>query len=243
MAILGSGAEAGTGSQSGRFLTKFLMSEMGCAMTSLKTAAMSMLFSLVASLGVQAATLQTYTIHAQGAFSALHYSGLYSYDHATYAFQSHQSITFTDPSSVSLAGHHLSGAMRTTSGSARMQFSPDGDLVAGNASITGCTGFLTFLCTGGTQVFDLATQRLSSFTVNASLATLSASDLVYQSDAVVDWTAGTTSFFNSGGLQTMDFKISSLEINLAPVPLPGGFALLFGGAMLLAGLKARAALN
>jgi len=94
---------------------------------------------------------------------------------------------------------------------------------------------------GGTQTFDVATQSLSSFTVNASLTTLSAAGLVYRSDDIVDWTSGTTSFFNSGGLETVGFEVSSLDI--APVPLPGGLALLLGGTLLLAGLRTRSALN
>ena len=217
---------------------------MGCAMTSLRTVFFSILMTFLSALGgsgASAATVQSYTIHAEGAFTSLHYGGLYAYDQATYAFQSHQDITFSNPGSASLAGHRLSASMRTTSGSAVMQYNPDGDMITGNATITGCTGFLSFLCMGGTQTFDVATQSLSSFTVNASLTTLSAAGLVYRSDDIVDWTSGTTSFFNSGGLETVGFEVSSLDI--APVPLPGGLALLLGGTLLLAGLRTRSALN
>lgn len=209
---------------------------MGCAMTSLKTIFFSILMTFLSVIGASAATVQSYTIHAEGAFTSLHYSGLYAYDQATYAFHSYQDITFSNAGSASLAGHRLSALMRTTSGSAVMQYNPDGDIITGNATITGCTGFLSFLCIGGTQSFDVATQSLSSFTVNASSTTLSAAGLVYRSDALVDWTSGTTSFFNSGGLEAVGFEVSSLDI--APVPLPGGLALLLGGTLLLAGLRA-----
>jgi len=85
-----------------------VLSEMGCAMTSLKTVFVSIVMSLLSALGSAAATVQTYTIHAEGAFTSLQYGGLYAYDQATYAFQSHQDITFSNADSASLAGHRLS---------------------------------------------------------------------------------------------------------------------------------------
>jgi len=88
---------------------------MGCAMTSLRTVFFSILTTFLSAIGVSgasAATVQSYTIHAEGAFTSLHYGGLYAYDQATYAFQSHQDITFSNPGSASLAGHRLSASMR-----------------------------------------------------------------------------------------------------------------------------------
>lgn len=209
-------------------------------MSALKTAVYSGLLVLVSVIGAHAATLQTYTIRAEGGFAALEYGALYSYDRAASAFHSYQNVAFEDAGHASLEGHPLSDVFHATSGSAQLRYNAAGDPLWGNASITGCSGLLMFLCKGGTQVFDAAAQSLRSFDINSSLTILSPTELIHQNDTLVDWTAGSTSFFNSGGVETVSFKIASLSIALAPVPLPAGLALLLVSLGVLAGVKLRA---
>jgi len=214
-------------------------------MTRVKTGliAISTLLGLGLGLGsaATATPLQSFTIRAEGQFSSLWYPGLASYDQASYQYLSSRETTFFDADAAALATHELSAQFQAVSGTAHVSVSAQDDPLYGNASITGCSGFLSFLCRGSTQMFDLAAQTISSFTTNAAFTTLSASGLHHGNDRDASWTSGSTSFFTSGGGETIRFSVTSLEIDVSPVPLPAGFALLLGGLALLgaAGVKKR----
>jgi len=212
-------------------------------MTRVKTGliAISILLGLGLGLGsaAKAAPLQSYTIRAEGQFSSLWYPGLASYDQASSQYLSSRETTFFDAGAAELATHELSAQFQSVSGSAHVSVDLQGDPVNGNASITGCSGFLSFLCSGGTQMFDLASQTVSSFTTNAAFTTLSAAGLRHGNDRDASWTSGSTSFFTTGGGETVAFSVSSLEIDVSPVPLPAGIVLLLGGLAMLGVAGAR----
>ncbi len=208
-------------------------------MTRVKTGLIAISILLGLGSAATATPLQSFTIRAEGQFSSLWYPGLASYDQASFQYLSSRETTFFDAGAAELATHELSAQFQAVSGSAHMRVSAQADPANGNASITGCSGFLSFLCSGSTQIFDLASQTISSFTTNSAITTLSAAGLYHGTDRDAHWTSGSTSFFTTGGGETVAFSVTSLEIDVSPVPLPAGFAFLLGGLAMLGAAGAR----
>ncbi len=211
-------------------------------MASAQAAVFSALFLLVSSFSASAATIQNYSIYAEGSFTSLGYQQLYSHDRMTSAFSMHPNMSFAEATSADLDGHYLANALRAKTGSARLRYDAGPQSDGERATITDCTGFLIFLCEGRAQVFETETRTLHSYTVNSSITSLSDNGLLHRSDAAVGWSSESTIFFNAGALQTVAFNISSLDIDLETVPLPTSLALLLGGIAFLGGLRTKRAL-
>ena len=197
--------------------------------------------SVLLTSPVRGAEVQNFMLSVQGHFTGLNYASLNSMNSATGSFQSHRDMTFTDGTAASLSGHRLEDVFVQTLGQVHIAYDADANPQTGNVVLSGCSGLFALLCSGTTQVFDMAAQSLASYTTNSMHTMVTQEGLLHRNDHDVRWTAGSTFFFNSGAMETVEFAFTEFEIELAPVPVPAALALLLGGLGGLAAIGRRQA--